>query len=60
VIEFGDEYALAEMKAVTALGKHIIAEISPRLALISEEAAASLVSELEKAGYTPQQSDDVA
>lgn len=60
VIEFGDEYALAEMKAATSLEKHIIAEISPRLALIPEKTVASLVAELEKAGYTPQQADDAA
>lgn len=59
VIEFGDEYALAEMKAATSLEKHLIAEISPSLVIISAKAIDTLVSELEKAGYTPKQTDKV-
>src|SRR5690606_5668273 len=42
VIEFSDDYALAEMKAVTSLSQHLIAEISPRLALVPAEAVDSL------------------
>ncbi|MCB8942868.1 MAG: helicase-associated domain-containing protein [Ardenticatenaceae bacterium] len=57
VIEFGDDYALAEMKAATSLEKHLIAEISPRLILIPEPSIDILVAELEKAGYTPKQSN---
>ena len=57
LIEFGDDYALAEMKAVTSLDKVMIAEISPRLVLIPKDAAASLSAELVKAGYTPQQAN---
>ncbi|MCZ7669764.1 MAG: helicase-associated domain-containing protein [Chloroflexi bacterium] len=53
VIEFGDEYALAEMKAATSLEKYLVAEISPGLIIIPAEAVDSLVAELEKAGYTP-------
>jgi hypothetical protein len=59
VIEFGDDYALAEMKAVTSLEKHLIAEISPRLVLIPQQAVDFLTLELEKAGYTPKQTDQV-
>jgi hypothetical protein len=59
VIEFGDEYALAEMKAVTSLEKHLIAEISPRLVLIPQAAVEPLAAELEKAGYLPKQTDQV-
>lgn len=59
VIEFGDEYALAEMKAATSLEKHLIAEISPSLVIIPANAIDTLVSELEKAGYTPKQTDKV-
>ncbi len=59
VIEFGDDYALAEMKAVTSLETHLIAEISPRLVLIPRRAVEPLVAELEKAGYTPKQTDEV-
>jgi hypothetical protein len=59
VIEFGDEYALAEMKAATSLDKHLIAEISPSLVIIPAQAIDTLVGELEKAGYTPKQTDKV-
>ena len=59
VIEFSDDYALAEMKAVTPLEKSIIAEISPRLVIIRQEAVAPLTESLEKAGYTPKQTDKV-
>jgi hypothetical protein len=59
IIEFGDDYALAEMKAVTSLDEHLIAEISPRLVLIPEQALAPLMAELEAAGYTPKQTDQV-
>ena len=59
VIEFDDDYALAEMKAVTSLSQHLIAEISSRLVLIPAEAVDSLTTELEKAGYTPKQTNKV-
>lgn len=57
IIEFGDAYALTEMKAITSLEKHIIAEISPRMVLIANQAVESLVAELQKAGYTPKQTN---
>ncbi|MBN1484095.1 MAG: helicase-associated domain-containing protein [Chloroflexia bacterium] len=59
VVEFADDYALAEMKAVTSLEDHLIAEISPRLVLIPPEAIAGLKAELERAGYTPQETDEI-
>ncbi len=59
IIEFGDDYALAEMKAVTPLEGVIIAEISPRLVIIPQEAVAPLTAALEQAGYTPKQTDKV-
>ena len=59
VIEFGDSYALTEMKAATSLAKHLIAEISPSLVIIRASAVNTLVAELEKAGYTPKQTDSV-
>jgi hypothetical protein len=59
IIEFGDDYALAEMKAVTSLEDDLIAEISPRLVIIGREAVASLTAQLERAGYTPKQTDQV-
>ena len=54
VIEFGDDHALAEMKAVTSLGSLPYAEISPRLVMIPRLTADHLIAELEKAGYTPR------
>ncbi len=59
VIEFGDDYALTEMKAVTQLEQVLIAEISPRLVVIPQQALAALTKALEKAGYTPKQADKV-
>jgi hypothetical protein len=59
IIEFGDEYALTEMKAVTSLEKHVIAEIPPRLVIIRRKAVASLAAQLQRAGYTPKQTDRV-
>lgn len=59
VIEFGDDYALAEMRATTSLEKHLIAEISPRLVIIPRRAIDSLTAELESAGYTPKQTDRI-
>jgi hypothetical protein len=59
VVEFGDDYALAEMKAATSLEQFLVAEISPRLVIVRPEDAGRLVAELEKAGYTPKQTDEV-
>jgi hypothetical protein len=55
LIEFGDDYALTEMKSVTSLNSVMIAELSPRLVIIPKDAIPKLVSELESAGYTPKQ-----
>jgi hypothetical protein len=59
VIEFGDDYALAEMLAATSLGERLIAEISPRLVIVHQQAVAQLMAELEKAGYTPRQTEQI-
>ncbi len=59
VIEFGDEYALPEMKAITSLEDHIIAEPTPRMVIIPEESVQTLVAELEDAGHTPKQTSQV-
>jgi hypothetical protein len=59
VIEFGDEYALAEMKAVTPLEKYVVTEISPRMVIVRPEAVEPLTKALEQAGYTPKQTNDV-
>ena len=57
IIEFGDDFALAEMKAVSSLEKLMIAEISPRLVVIPKDAMTRLQAELQRAGYTPRQAD---
>ena len=59
VIEFSDQYALAEMKAVTSLEEHLIAEISPRLVIVAPDAVDRLTAELEKAGYTPKKTEQI-
>ena len=59
VVEFGDDYALAEMKAVTSLEEVLIAELSPRLVMIPQDAMEKLSAELEAAGYTPKRTDEV-
>lgn len=57
VIEFGDDYALAEVKAVTSLQDHLYAQVSPRLVMVRAEAVPQLIVELENAGYTPRQAE---
>jgi hypothetical protein len=59
VIELADDHALAELRAVTSLDKVLIAELSPRLVVIPEDEVDTLVAELEKAGYTPKQTDAI-
>ncbi len=59
IIELADDHALIEMKTVTSLEKYLLAEISPRLILIPTETAELLAAELEHAGYTPKQTDQV-
>jgi hypothetical protein len=59
VVEFGDDYALTEMKAVTALEQYLLAEISPRLVIIRADGVEPLVGQLERAGYTPKQTEEV-
>ncbi|MCA9969775.1 MAG: helicase-associated domain-containing protein [Anaerolineales bacterium] len=54
ILEFSDDYALAEVKAVTTLAEKLIVEVSPRLVLIPDTAVDGLRAELEKAGYTPR------
>ena len=59
LIEFADDHMLTEMKAVTSLNDWLVAEISPRAILISGDGVDTLVSELEKAGYTPKVTEQV-
>ena len=59
VIELSDDYALSELKAATSLKQHLIAEISPTLVIIPANRVNLLITELEKAGYTPKQTDRV-
>jgi hypothetical protein len=59
VIEFGDDYALAEMLATTSLGERLIAKLSSRLVVVHQQAVAPLMAELEKAGYTPKHTEQI-
>ncbi len=54
LIEFVDDYALAEMQAVTSLNDHLIAKLAPRVVLIENDAITKLANELQQAGYTPK------
>ena len=57
IIEFGDDHALTEMKALTSLNSLMLVELSPRLVVIPKDAVTPLMNELQKAGYTPKQVD---
>lgn len=59
VVEFSDDYALEEMKAVTSLKEVLIAELSPRLVMVPQDAVETLSTELEAAGYTPKRTEEV-
>lgn len=60
IIEFSDDYALAEMKAVTSLEQRLIAQLSPRLVLVTPEAVSILTAELQQSGYTPKVTDEAS
>jgi hypothetical protein len=60
IVEFGDDYALAEMKAVSSLDSYVVTEISPRLVIIQRDAVTELTAELVRAGYTPKVEDRAA
>ena len=55
IIEFSDDHALTEMKALTSLNALKLVELSPRLVVIPNDAVTTLMNELQKAGYTPKQ-----
>jgi hypothetical protein len=53
VLELGDDIALRELLATTALRAHIVHQFSPRLVVVRDEAVDALVAELVKKGHTP-------
>jgi hypothetical protein len=55
IIEFSDDHAITEMKALTSLNSLKLVELSPRLVVIPNDAVTTLMNELQKAGYTPKQ-----
>jgi hypothetical protein len=59
VIELADDYALAELRVASSLDHHLVAEISPRLVVVRDDAVDALVAELEKAGYRPKRTTEV-
>jgi hypothetical protein len=54
LVEFSDDYALKELLAGTSLKKHLVYQLSPRLAVVKPEAADALAKELVEKGYTPR------
>lgn len=54
VIECTDDYTLPELLAVTTLGRHLIYQLSPRLAVIDPNAVDAVMYELIAKGYTPK------
>jgi hypothetical protein len=54
ILEFGDEYLLAEALATTALRASIVATLSPRTVVVDAAAAADLRAEFARRGYTPR------
>jgi hypothetical protein len=54
LIEFSDDYALKEMRAVTNLDDVLFVELSPRAVLIPATAVEGLMTALQRAGYTPK------
>jgi hypothetical protein len=54
LVEFSDDYALKELLAGTSLKKHLVCQLSPRLAVVKPEAADALAKELVEKGYTPR------
>ena len=53
VVEFGDDFALRELSANTALAQHVVYQISPRAVVIHDSAVDELMEEMEERGYTP-------
>jgi hypothetical protein len=54
LVEFSDDTALKELLAGTSLKKHLVCQLSPRLAVIKPQAADVLAKELVEKGYTPR------
>lgn len=54
LIEFSDDYALKEMRAVTNLDEVLLVELSSRAVLIPTTAVEGLMAALQRAGYTPK------
>ncbi len=59
IIEFGDDYTLAELKSHTPLEKHPLAEFPPGLAVVKKAGVDALRMELEKAGYLSKLTDTI-
>ena len=57
LLELQDDVLLAELEASTSLAQHIVARISPRLALVTEEQVPLLLKELGERGYMPRVSE---
>jgi hypothetical protein len=55
VIEFGDDFVLAELQASTSLARTNVYPVSPRCLLVLQpQTIPGLLEELRRKGYTPQ------
>lgn len=54
LLELQDDMLLAELEASTSLAQHILARISPRLALVPEEQVPVLLKEFSERGHMPR------
>ncbi len=55
LLEVGDDLALRELEASTSLSRHIVARLSPRLVMVSDDAVEGLLGEFAAKGYTPRE-----
>ena len=52
LLELGDDSALIELEATTSLTEHIVAKLSPRLVLVSDDTVEPLLDEFAARGHT--------
>ena len=55
LLELGDDFTLRELEASTALTKHVVAKLSPRLVLVPDTAVPQLLQEFAAKGLMPRE-----
>ncbi len=55
LLELGDDFTLRELEASTALTKHVVAKLSPRLVLVPDRAVPQLLQEFAAKGLMPRE-----